>query len=188
MKELLIVTGSQKSADSLCSLLVPRFFQDAEIVQSAAKARREVSQQDYRFVLINAPLPDEAGETLALDIGKGGMVDVILLAAADWSSGKIDSGETSIFVLEKPVNRIIMEKTVQILQAAQIRSYKLMEENRKLTAKLEESRLVGRAKCALIAYRQMTEEQAHHYIERTAMDNRLPKKEVARDILRIYEE
>ena len=44
-----------------------------------------------------------------------------------------------------------------------------------------------RAKWLLIERRGMTEAEAHRYIEKEAMDTRLPKREVARDILRTFE-
>jgi response regulator NasT len=188
MQELMVVSSSQKTADSLRALLVPRFYPDACVVSSAARARRELSRRDFRLVLINSPLSDESGDALAKDICHKTATDVVLLAASEGLAGQDASSlPMSLLVLEKPLNRTILEKALQVLQVTQRRNLCLLEENKKLQAKLEESRLVGRAKCALIAYRQMTEEEAHHYIERTAMDSRQPKKEIARDILRIYD-
>ena len=48
-------------------------------------------------------------------------------------------------------------------------------------------RLVDRAKCALIQYRQMTEPEAHKYIERQAMDTRQSRRRIAEDILQTFE-
>ena len=53
--------------------------------------------------------------------------------------------------------------------------------------KLEDLRLVSRAKLILIQNMSFTEEQAHHYIERRAMDSRRTRAEVALDILKTYE-
>ena len=47
--------------------------------------------------------------------------------------------------------------------------------------------MVDRAKCAMIQYLNMTEPQAHRYIEKQAMDLRITKKEVARGILETYD-
>jgi response regulator NasT len=60
-------------------------------------------------------------------------------------------------------------------------------QNSKLQSKIEELRLVGRAKCAMIQYLNMTEAQAHRYIEKQAMDMRASKREIAQGILRNYE-
>ena len=57
------------------------------------------------------------------------------------------------------------------------------QENVKLQSKIEEIRLVDRAKCALIQYLSMTEEQAHHFIEKQAMDRCVTRRTVAEEIL-----
>jgi response regulator NasT len=63
----------------------------------------------------------------------------------------------------------------------------LRTENSRLKNSLEELKVIDRAKCSLVAFRNMTEPQAHHYIEREAMNQRVAKKEVAAEILRYYD-
>ena len=46
---------------------------------------------------------------------------------------------------------------------------------------------MDRAKCVLIQYLGMTEEQAHRQIEKQAMDTRQTKAAIARAILATYE-
>lgn len=64
---------------------------------------------------------------------------------------------------------------------------KLKEQNQKLQNKLEETRLVNRAKCVLIQYLNMTEQQAHRYIEKQSMDLRQSRVVTAESILKTYE-
>ena len=63
----------------------------------------------------------------------------------------------------------------------------LQKENRKLKNKIEEIRTVDRAKCLLIQFESMTESDAHRYIEKAAMDQRVPRLQVAQEILQQYE-
>ena len=63
----------------------------------------------------------------------------------------------------------------------------LESENMKLQKKIEEIRLIDRAKCILIQYLQMTEQQAHKYIEKQAMNLRQSKVSVAESLLKTYE-
>ena len=53
--------------------------------------------------------------------------------------------------------------------------------------KLADTKLIDRAKCMLIQYLGMTEDQAHRQIEKQAMDNRQTKTAIARGILANYE-
>lgn len=52
--------------------------------------------------------------------------------------------------------------------------------------KIQEIRLVNKAKWALIQCLGMTEEEAHRHIEKRAMDERLTRREVANRILSTY--
>ena len=51
----------------------------------------------------------------------------------------------------------------------------------------DEQRLIARAKHTLMLYLNMSEPMAHRYIEKRAMDMRVTKKEIARNILKAYE-
>jgi response regulator NasT len=53
----------------------------------------------------------------------------------------------------------------------------------RLRKNLSEVRTITRAKIRLIQTRQMTEEEAHYYLEKEAMDRSLTKREVAEEIL-----
>ena len=53
--------------------------------------------------------------------------------------------------------------------------------------KIEEIRLVNRAKWLLIECLDMTEPEAHHYIEKQSMDRRISKREVAETVIKTYQ-
>lgn len=57
-----------------------------------------------------------------------------------------------------------------------------------LKRRLDDSKLVNRAKMLLISRLGMSENQAHRYIEKTAMDGCISKKEVAVRIIKTYED
>ena len=56
-----------------------------------------------------------------------------------------------------------------------------------LEEKMDEIRLVNRAKWILISRLSMTEEDAHRYIEKRAMNQCVSKKEIALDLIKTYE-
>ena len=60
-------------------------------------------------------------------------------------------------------------------------------EKRDLLKKLDDMRLINRAKLVLMQNMGFTEEQAHKHIEKRAMDMRRTRAEVAMDILKTYE-
>ena len=95
--------------------------------------------------------------------------------------------DAGVFVVPKPLNRALLFGAVKLAQAANRRIMGLQRQNNILQQKIDDIRLVDRAKCALIQYRLLTEPEAHRYIEREAMDSRRTRREVAQAILRMYE-
>lgn len=57
-----------------------------------------------------------------------------------------------------------------------------------LQRQLTDTKLVNRAKLLLMTRLQMSEGEAHRYIEKTAMDNGEPRRNVALRLIRTYEE
>ena len=68
------------------------------------------------------------------------------------------------------------------------RLYFLRVRESSLQRKLGDTKLVNRAKLLLITRLQMSEAEAHRYIEKTAMDNGESRRDVALRLIRTYEE
>lgn len=80
-----------------------------------------------------------------------------------------------------------MYKSIKYICISRKKYLGLQSENERLKVKISEIRLIDRAKCILIEYLNMSEPQAHRYIEKQAMDLRVTKKEIAENILKTYE-
>lgn len=68
------------------------------------------------------------------------------------------------------------------------RLYTMQAREDSLQKKLGDTKLVNRAKLLLISRLQMSEAEAHRYIEKTAMDTGESRREVALRLIRTYEE
>ena len=113
----------------------------------------------------------------------------MLICKADIADEISEKVEVSgVCVLPKPLNKTLFFHSVKLLQANRSRILNVMKEFSKLQTKIEETRLISRAKCILIQYLKLTEPQAHRYIEKQAMDQRLSKLEVSQNILKTYEQ
>ncbi len=185
-----MIVSSAKGQHSLAQLL-SLHFGAAKLTAAASgnEARRILLQQDFELVVINAPLPDETGQDLAMTAAHQSSASVLLLIRDDamhtLQPGLSDFG---VIVLEKPLNRVTFEQTLSLLQITSQRLEKLRLENRRLERKLDELRLVSRAKCLLIERQGMAEAAAHAYIERLAMDRRDTKQSVAEAIIKQYQD
>ena len=84
------------------------------------------------------------------------------------------------------VRTAVIYTAVGLLLASQAKAERYRAENEKLRQKLEELRVVSRAKCLLVEYLHLDEESAHKYMERQAMEERKTRRAVAEEILREY--
>ena len=89
--------------------------------------------------------------------------------------------------LIRHIDRDELLQAIRMGSAFRHRLLGLQKENNKLRAKLEELRYVSRAKFLLITEQGMSEEAAHRYIEKSAMDTRRTRKEVSLEIIAKYE-
>lgn len=188
MDNVLVVSSSEKNTEFMVQFLKSARFTRITIAKSGSEAKRLLAQGAPELVLINAPLSDEVGYELASLAAHTTAASTILLVKNDYSdavAAKVE--EDGVMVVPKPINRVLLYQTIKLAAAARQRLLGLRNENVKLQKKIEEIRLVDRAKCVLIQYLGMTEPQAHRYIEKQAMDMRRSRKEIAEGILATYE-
>ncbi len=186
MAEILYVSKSEISSD-LAQLFKQAGYGFVTQVKSGSEARRIIGTKDVRMVVINAPLSDEFGNELAFKIDENMFSNAILLVNPDI----LDAVEqktygTSIIVLSKTVSKKQFYKALTFLEAQAQKMDKAVEENQRLQAKLEELKIISRAKMILMEKNKMSEEAAHKHIDKTAKDQRRLKKDVAKSIIDMY--
>lgn len=190
MPESVLLVSSAKGQQALGPLLqaVMRPRPRISNAEGGAEARRLLLAQDWDTVIINAPLLDENGPDLALLAVRQCQASVLLLLKADALGLQPQLEAEGVLVLPKPLNRVALEQTLGMLRVANLRQRQLLAENRRLRQKLEEERLIGRAKCLLAVNCQLSEAEAHAWLERTAMNRRETKRGVAEAVIRKYKE
>lgn len=188
MDSALIVSYFEKNNQDLCRILAEASVTDITVSSTAAEARRMLIDRDFDLVIVNTPLPDEFGESLARHIAEKRISEVILLVKAelfDEISYRVE--EYGIITIAKPIGKTILWNALKIALATHRRIKLIQNENKKLVQKIEDIRVVDRAKCILISQLSFTEPEAHRYIEKQAMDLRMTKRKVAEEILKMYE-
>lgn len=184
----LIISGTEKGLDGVTSFLKSCGCGGISVISSGAEARRILQQDAYELILLNTPLKDEFGYQLSLKLCESTCSGVILICRADLADEMISrTAESGVCVVPKPLSKAALLQAVRTGRAFHNRMMLLQKENNKLRAKLEEMRYVSRAKFLLITEQQMTEEAAHRYIEKSAMDTRRTRKEVSLEIIAQYE-
>ena len=184
---VLLVTASDNFVNSIMPLLPVTDYWPVTTVRSVSEARRRIVETDFDIVLINAPLPDDFGMRLAIDICTNSGAGVLLMVKNDLFNdiyAKVVS--YGVITLSKPTNLQMVAQNLRILCATRERMRQMQARQATVEEKIEEIRLVNRAKWLLIECLSMTEPEAHRYIEKQSMDERISKREVAENIIKTY--
>ena len=184
---VLIVSASEKFQNALRSLLPESAYSPIVTAASVGAAERARNNQDFDFVFVNSPLPDDAGIRFAIDCCRaGGTVVLLFAAAALYDSIQSRVEKHGVFVLPRPVPRDAILRGLNWMTAARERLRSYEKKVQPVEEKMEEIRLVNRAKWLLISELKMSEPDAHHYITHQAMDRCCAKRTVAEEIIRLY--
>lgn len=157
---------------------------------SISQAKRILINTDVDLVIIDIPLATEDGVQFAIDLACSKSFDygIILLTKENPSNQNFYQTERmGIVTFKRPLDIHLLLQTIQLLLSFRNKIKKLESKADKLQQKLEDDRLVNRAKIFLVEHLKMSEQDAHHYIEKMAMDRCVKKTKVATDIIRIYE-
>ena len=92
-----------------------------------------------------------------------------------------------VLTLAKPTSAQLFAQTLRLLCITRERLRGMEKKAVTLQEKMEEIRLVNRAKWLLIEELKMTEQEAHRYIEKQAMDRCVTRRAVAEQILSTYQ-
>lgn len=184
---VLLVSAFDKFNTATIDLLPMTDYWPVVTVKSVAEAKRKLLEQSFDIVLINAPLPDDFGTRFAIDVCRGSEAGVLILVKNElYNDIYAKVVEFGVMTLSKPTSVSIISQTLRILCATRERMRQVAAKQATVEEKMEEIRLVNRAKWQLIQCLSMTEEEAHRYIEKQSMDLRISKRQVAENIIRTY--
>ena len=178
---VLLVSASAKFMDSVLPLLPERSFSPVTKAPDVSSARRCLLERSYDLLIINAPLPDE------FDICQSTQTGVLLLVRAEqYPDVTARVAPSGVLTLQKPTSPALFSSTLQLLCATRARLRRMEQKTATLEEKMAEIRLVNRAKWVLIEQLKMTENEAHKFIERQAMDRCVTRRTIAENILATY--
>ncbi len=184
---LLIVSASTSLNNGLAEMFPSSKYDPVNIVGNVSSAKRALAERDFDFVVVNSPLPDEDGMRFAIDAGGRKNTVVLLLVRSEQYAEFFDrSAEFGVFLISKPLSRSSMSLALDWLMSARERLRQTEKTVLSVEQKMEEIRIVNRAKLLLISELKMTETDAHRYIEKQAMDRCVQKRRIAEDIIRTY--
>ena len=184
---VLIVSAAESFNDALSALLPTSKYSPTNFVSNISAAKRALAERAFDFVIINSPLPDDIGTRFAIDTGSSKETVVLLMVRAELQAEIYDKvAEHGVFVLPKPTSKPTMAIALSWLSSAREKLRKTEKKTLSIEEKMEEIRIVNRAKWILIRELKLDEPEAHRYIEKQAMDRCISKRIVAEEIIKTY--
>ena len=163
-----LVSSSEKFNGAMLPLLPKNRFSPISVYRDAKSARRVISKEKPDIVIINTPLPDDFGTSLALDVSETDGVCILLFTLAEnFSELSSVLAPHGVCATRERLRRIEIKKSFA-------------------EGRMEDIRVVNKAKWFLIEQLKMTEQEAHRYIEKQAMDRCVTKRVIAENILSTY--
>ena len=184
---VLVVSASEDFNHALSSLLPAGRYDPVSYAGSINSARRILNERFFDFVIINAPLPDDSGIGFAIDVsGRNNGIALLIVRQNVLEEIHEKVLRQGVFTLVKPLSTQLFTIALDWMASARERLRNSERKTLSIEEKMNEIRLVNRAKWLLITELKMEEPQAHRFIEKQAMDRCITRREVSEEIIRTY--
>ena len=184
---VLSVAAAEKFHTSLRELLPGGRYAPVQFAYDAADARRRLLESRYDIIIISAPLRDEFGPHLAQHFAEQSGAGILLLVKPEYYSDvSAQVTPCGVLTLQKPTSPQMMLQCMELLCGTRERLRRMEQKTASIEEKMRDIRIINRAKWLLIENLKMSEETAHRYIEKQAMDRCVTKRTIAESIISTY--
>lgn len=181
---ILIVCSRPELIKELRTLMLQQGYSSAEYSLSANEARRKLDFFEPELILVNAPLQDELGIEFVLDVADKTDAGIIVLAKHEHlGEMQYKLEKVGALILPKPINRTTLIQTAKFAAQSRKSIKGLKLQNDDLEKRMQDRKIIEQAKWLLVEKMNMTEPQAHRYIQKRAMDSRTSQIKVAEEII-----
>ena len=182
---VLVISSSEKFNSAIVKLLPDERYYPVKVVTDGGSASRLLLEIGFDIVIINTPLMDEFGTHLAYEICRKSDSGILLLVRHEhYSDINMRLTPMGILTLSKPAPANLILETLLILCGTRTRLQRMRWKSLSFEEKMAEIRLINQAKMILISTDGLNENEAHHAIERRAMDRCVSKTTIAREIIK----
>ena len=184
---VLSVGCNEKICEFISALLPKKNYDTLQCAVTAGEARRILLDSDMDIIILNAPLKDEFGTQLALDLADDNLGVLLLVPTDVYEQVCTKVEDNGVVTLPKPMSRQSFYTAIKILTAMRGKLLRMDQKNRALQEKMMDIRTVNWAKWLLIERNHMSETDAHYFIERQAMNLMISRREAAERIIHSFE-
>ena len=180
---VLLVSRDSKIVSQISAFLVPPLF-ELTTTSDFNEARRLATERSFNIIIADSG--DGYDTDFAINLADSYSTILLLVPNEHFDEISYRVEGYGILTITKPFEPFYFYNMVKIAIAVQYKVQVLSSQTTKLKVKMEEIKQVNRAKMLLMQNMKMTEQEAHRYIEKEAMDRGMKRIAISEEIIKTY--
>lgn len=180
---VLLVSKDNKILAPITAMLLPPVF-EVTISNDFNEARRIAKERNYNIIIVDSG--DGSDTDFAVDISNSSSTILLMVSQEHFDEISYQVEGYGILTITKPFDGFYFYNMIKISIAVQYKIQVLTSQTVKLKEKMEEIRIVNRAKMLLMQNLKMTETDAHRYIEKESMNRCIKRTKFSEEIIKKY--
>ena len=180
---VLLVSRDSKIVSQISAFLVPPLF-ELTTTSDFNEARRLATERTFNIIIADSG--DGYDTDFAINIADSYSTILLLVPNEHFDEISYRVEGYGILTITKPFEPFYFYNMVKIAIAVQYKVQVLSSQTTKLKVKMEEIKQVNRAKMLLMSNMNMSEQEAHRYIEKEAMDRGMKRTAISEEIIKTY--
>ena len=180
---VLLVSRDSKIISQVSAFLVAPLF-ELTTTSDFNEARRLATERTFNIIIADSG--DGYDTDFAINIADSYSTILLLVPNEHFDEISYRVEGYGILTITKPFEPFYFYNMVKIAIAVQYKVQVLSSQTTKLKVKMEEIKQVNRAKMLLMQNMNMSEQEAHRYIEKEAMDRGMKRTAISEEIIKTY--
>ena len=180
---VLLVSRDSKIVSQISAFLVPPLF-ELTTTSDFNEARRMATERTFNIIIADSG--DGYDTDFAINVADSYSTILLLVPNEHFDEISYRVEGYGILTITKPFEPFYFYNMVKIAIAVQYKVQVLSSQTTKLKVKMEEIKQVNRAKMLLMSNMNMSEQEAHRYIEKEAMDRGMKRIAISEEIIKTY--
>ena len=182
---ILLVSKNEKISSQISAFLLPPLFELTKTTDFT-EARRLVSERSYNIIIADSG--DGYDTDFAVHVSESNSIVLLLVPGELFDEISYQLEGYGIITLSKPFESFYLYSMMKVAIAVHYKVRALSSQTIKLKAKMDEIRIANRAKMLLMQNLNMSEQEAHRYLEKEAMNRGMKRTALAEEIIKTYAE
>ena len=177
---VLVVADADNFKSNIREFLPESTFSPVVFADTVDEAKRLSTERFFDLVIVNGPLKEDNAIDFSKTVVYGESTALMyIISHSLYDQARDFLSSHGIILLPRPAGPKTLTQAINDLCAMRERLRRLEKKNISLESRMKEIRLENRAKLLLIEKKGMSENEAHKYLEKQAMDNSISKSKFA---------